>query len=208
MINYSQNDEQDRILNQFYNFKGTFLDIGSNDGITLSNSYALAQNGWKGVCVEASPKAWERLVKVHGWQSGNGIQLINVAVGSYDGDIELNESGELLGKGDVALVSSTRQDEVERWASLNMPFEKVTVPVVTFKTLRERMLYNHFDFLTIDIEGMEPEVVPQIDFTALGVRMAIIEWNGKNAELYDQFLLKSGLKLVHINAENRLYVKN
>ncbi len=89
-----------------------------------------------------------------------------------------------------------------------MPFEKVTVPVVTFKTLRERMLYNHFDFLTIDIEGMEPEVVPQIDFTALGVRMAIIEWNGNNAELYDQFLLKSGLKLVHINAENRLYVKN
>lgn len=139
---------------------------------------------------------------------GNGIQLINVAVGSYDGDIELNEFGELLGKGDVALVSSTRQDEVERWASLNMPFEKVTVPVVTFKTLLEGMLYNHFDFLTIDIEGMEPEVVPQIDFTALGVRMAIIEWNGNNAELYDQFLLKSGLKLVHINAENRLYVKN
>lgn len=207
MINYSQNDEQDRILNQFYNFKGTFLDIGSNDGITLSNSYALAQNGWKGVCVEASPKAWERLVKVHGWQSGNGIQLINVAVGSYDGDIELNESGELLGKGDVALVSSTRQDEVERWASLNMPFEKVTVPVVTFKTLLERMLYNHFDFLTIDIEGMEPEVVPQIDFTALGVRMAIIEWNGNNAELYDGLLLNHGLKLVHVNAENRIYAK-
>src|ERR1700678_3215631 len=93
---YSQNSEENFILDCFNGAKGHFLDIGANDGKTLSNSYALVERGWPGVCVEASPKAWDRLHKLHGWQNGNGIQLINVAVGSYDGEIELNESGELL----------------------------------------------------------------------------------------------------------------
>jgi|HubBroStandDraft_2_1064218.scaffolds.fasta_scaffold184489_2 FkbM family methyltransferase len=206
-MKYSQSNEQDFVLSYFEDQKGVFLDIGANDGQTLSNSFALVENNWVGVCVEASPKAFDRLLKLHGLQSGNGIQLINVAVGSYDGEIELNESGELLGMGDVSLVSSTRHDEMDRWASINMPYDKVTVPCVTFKTLLERSLYPYFDFLTIDIEGMEPEVVPQINFTELGVKMAIIEWNGKNAELYDGLLSDHGLNLIHTNFENRIYCR-
>lgn len=202
---HSQNDEEKFILEYFGDFKGHLLDIGANDGKTLSNSFALVEIGWAGSFVEASPKAYGRLRGLHGL--GGRLQIINVAVGSYDGEIELNESGELLGTGDVALVSSTRQDEVDRWVSLNMPFNKVTVPVVTFETLLERCLYGLFDFLTIDIEGMEPEVVPQINFTELGVKMAIIEWNGKNADLYDGLLFSHGLKLIHTNAENRIYTK-
>ena len=40
-MRYSQNNEQDIILQYFGNRKGFFLDIGANDGITLSNTYAL-----------------------------------------------------------------------------------------------------------------------------------------------------------------------
>lgn len=202
----SQNDEEKFILDYFGNFRGVLADIGANDGITLSNSYTLIESGWTGLLVEASPKAFERLIETHNIPDRE-VQLLNVAVGSYDGVIEFNESGQLLGTGDIALVSSTRQDEMDRWVSLNMPFEKMIVPVITFKTLLERSIYEQFDFLTIDIEGMEPEVVPQIDFSALGVRMAIIEWNGKNAELYDGLLSGHGLKLIHINGENRIYCK-
>ena len=39
-MNYSQNNEQNIILNYFKNYKGTLLDLGANDGITFSNSYA------------------------------------------------------------------------------------------------------------------------------------------------------------------------
>lgn len=205
-MSYSQNNEEQFILDYFQGFKGTLLDIGANDGRILSNSIALIERGWSGLLVEASPRAFERLQKEHP-NGDKEIQLLNVAVGSYDGDIQFNESGMLLGKGDVALVSSTRDDEIQRWTSLNMPFEKMTVPVVTFATLLQRSVHKWFDFLTIDIEGMEPEVVPQIDFTVLRIRMAIIEWNGKNADLYDGLLFSHGLKLIHINAENRIYVK-
>lgn len=206
-MSYSQNNEESIILYYFKEWNsGTLLDIGANDGETLSNSLALLERGWEGLLVEASPKAFERLAATH-TDPDRRVQLLNTAIGSYDGVIDFNESGGLLGTGDIALVSSTRQDEMDRWVSLNMPFEKMTVPVITFKTLLEKSAFTTFHFITIDIEGMEPEVVPQIDFTVLGTQMAIIEWNGKNAELYDGLLANHGLKLIHTNAENRIYTR-
>ena len=205
-MSYSQNNEEAFILDYFKNHIGVLLDIGSNDGKTLSNSLALIERGWGGLLIEASPKAFERLVHTHD-EPDRDVQLLNVAVGSKNGTVELNESGSLLGTGDVSLVSSTRQDEVDRWTSLNIPFEKITVPVIDFKTLMQRSVYRKFDFITIDIEGMEFEVVPQIDFSSLGVRMAIIEWNSKDGQFYDNILLEHGLKLVHYNAENRIYCR-
>src|ERR1700743_573350 len=104
---YSQNNEESIILEYFKGNKGFFLDLGANDGKTLSNSLALVERGWQGGGVEASPLACDRLEKLHGRRKDEvGVQVLNVAVGSYDGDIELNESGELLGTGDVSLVSS------------------------------------------------------------------------------------------------------
>ena len=49
---YSQNNEEEIILNFFKEKKGIFLDLGAYDGIGLSNTRALAEKGWKGVCVE------------------------------------------------------------------------------------------------------------------------------------------------------------
>lgn len=200
---YSQNNEQNFILHYFQELKGTFLDIGANDGITLSNTYALVKNGWGGTLVEASPSAYERLLKTH--NGNHELVLLNYAVGSHDGKIVLHESGELLGKGDIALVSSTREDEVKRWDSLNMPFKDVTVPVKTFKSMLEDTKYKKYDLVSIDIEGMEKEVVPQINFKELETKMAIIEWNGNDAEFYDNYMFQFDFILRHVNAENRIY---
>ena len=64
-MNYSQNNEQEIIINLFKGKRdGKFLDIGANNGVTLSNTFALANfYGWSGLLVEASPKAYQRLLK-------------------------------------------------------------------------------------------------------------------------------------------------
>lgn len=202
---YSQNNEEKLILEYFNGEKGAFWDIGANDGKTLSNTWAIRQIGWGGVLIEASPRAYERLID--NYKNLTGCFLYNFAIGSYDGEIVLHESGELLGVGDTSLVSSTREDETKRWKSLNMPFADVKVSCAKVDTFLSKCPIDKFDLLSIDIEGMEPEVVPQIDFTKLGIRMAIVEWNGKDADLYDGILFSHGLKLIHINAENRIYTK-
>ena len=55
---YKAEGEQDVYVDQvlFGERRGTFVDIGCNDGIHGSNTYFLAQvRGWQGVCVEADP---------------------------------------------------------------------------------------------------------------------------------------------------------
>jgi FkbM family methyltransferase len=42
---------------------GTFLDVGAGNGIDLSNSKALEELGWDGVCVECNPESYAEFVK-------------------------------------------------------------------------------------------------------------------------------------------------
>ena len=63
---YGQNLE-DSIMNdlivKFYGeeFIGSILEIGANDGITLSNSKFFRDRGWKGYLVEAAKTPYQKL---------------------------------------------------------------------------------------------------------------------------------------------------
>lgn len=200
---YSQNEEQYYVSSYFGQLMGCFLDLGCNDGVTLSNSYSLVHKGWSGVLVDGSPAVFQRLKENLG--PNPKLQLLNYLIGDHDGDVVLHESGELLGTGDISLVSSVKESEVHRWDSLAIPFKDVTVPMLTFESLMKKSKYKTFDFMTIDLEGCEIDVVPQINFEELGCRMCIIEWNGKAGEFYDKIMLDHGMKCIHVNGENRIY---
>lgn len=197
---YSQNNEEQIILDYFGDFVGTFADIGANDGVTLSNTRALMERGWKGVCVEPSPKAFARLRdNVKGFV---GIYAYPFLIGAHNGKETLNESGELLKTGDVGLVSTTKEDEMARFRSV-LSYEPVEVKCFRWKTFLNRVKYKSFDFISMDIEGMELEVLPQIDLSQ--TRMVCVEWNGKNKEKFTEIC--AGFRLIAENAENLIFAR-
>lgn len=205
---YSQNNEQEVILAYFgvhmdKDFKGTFLDIGANDGRTFSNTLALAEIGWRGALIEPSPKAFERLTMEY--LNRDGYELHNIALGGYDGMATLHESGSLVDDKDIALVSSLRPSELKRWESLNMKFEKVQVQQRTWKTFLENTMFGIFDFISIDIEGMELQLLNQINFKKVACKLICIEWNSKGFQLYDTKITRQGYKLIHKTPENLIY---
>jgi len=199
---HSQNNEEKIISDYFKGDKGTFLDLGANDGITLSNTWALAQSGWRGTLVEASPAAFKRLETNY---LGSADTIINSAIGSYNGEITLHESGEHLGKGDVSLLSTAKPDEMKRWPKES--FTEVTVPCINFSTMLGISKIKTFDFISMDIEGMELDVLPQMDLQALGCRMICVEYNGKEQQKYDAIITPQGYTLTHKNGENLIYSK-
>lgn len=212
MLNYSQNDEQERIVKYFGGSKnGTFIDIGANDGVTLSNTYALARHyGWTGLLIEASPKAYDKLLANYQEEifKDREVDLVNVAVGHYDSEkpVPFYEGGSHLGKGDVGLLSTLKEEELKRWKGQE-EFDLITVPMESISTILSRSRFQKFDLLSIDIEGMELEVLPTIPFVKMGVKMALVEWNGKNQLQYDKIMRSSGFRLIHKNGENLIYVK-
>jgi FkbM family methyltransferase len=199
-MRYSQNNEQDIILQYFGNRKGFFLDIGANDGITLSNTYALQLQEWKGVLIEPSEEAFNR-IKVR-----YGVQKFNVAIGTEDGHCTFHEMGNHLNAGDVSLLSTIKKTELKRWPGVE--FKERMTEVWTYKTLLKHSPLKFFDFISIDAEGVDYEILEQIDLKYTD--MVCIEHNS-NADLFQlikTYCNNAGLyKCLLNNLENVIWAR-
>jgi FkbM family methyltransferase len=201
-MNYSQNNEQDAILNYFGDFVGHFLDIGCNDCQTFSNTRALALKGWSGYFVDPSPKAIERCKELY-----NGHKNFKVypwAISAHNGKAILQDSGPLCSAADIGLVSTFHQHEKERFQR-TVTYEPIEVKTFKWKTAINRWKVREFDFISMDCEGDELNILPDMDLTK--TRCLCIEWNGK-LELktaYEKYL--DGFKVIYTSGENLIYAR-
>lgn len=199
---YSQNKEEEVILKYFEGKAGTFIDIGANDGITFSNTRALAERGWKGVLVEPSPKAFD-ILKMR-YEGHKGFYIYPFAIGSHNGKAMLQESGPLCSANDVGLVSTFHSHEMDRFKRI-VKYEPVEVKVFKWKTFLNRLTIKEFDFISADVEGNELDILPDMDLSK--TQMICLEWNRK-PELkieYEKYL--EGFKLIYTSAENLIYAR-
>lgn len=201
-MNYSQNNEQQIILDYFKGQTGTFVSIGENDGITFSNVRALAERGWLGVMIEPDPEAFSRLEKLY--LEYKGLYTYNYAIGDHNGKKILQKSSSLLKKGDTGLVSTFNASEMERFKSA-VSYTPVEVQYYTWKTALNRWSIQKFDMISCDIEGDELKVLPDIDLTH--TKLICIEHNGRNylKLAYEKYL--DGFKLIYTSPENLIYVR-
>lgn len=205
MKDYSQNGEQRIIMEHFGAIMGTFADFGANDGVKFSNTHALALLGWEGVCVDASPAAFARLVKTY--EGNPKIECHNVAMCDGNGLSILHESGEHVGDGDTALLSTVIPSEMERWVTTNTKFIPTTVECVTFWEFLHRTEHRKFDLISIDIEGLDLEVLQQIDLTEVGCKMLIIEVNDRDTTPYVTYCAEHGMRSATRTPENLIFIR-
>lgn len=204
MKSYSQNNEQKHILEFFNGKKGTLLSIGENDGQTYSNAYALIQLGWCASLVEPSKKVFEKLQELH--KENELVACLNFAIGNEDSVVEFWESdAHFIDKSDFSLLSSLKREETEKWKTVN--FEAKEVPVFKYKSVFDSDKI-FFDFITIDAEGMDIDILKQIDLS--NTQLLCIEWNSKN-EIKEEILeytSKFGMnKIIYQSGENLLIAR-
>jgi FkbM family methyltransferase len=199
MEKYSQNDEQRYILEYFKNPKEVFfLDIGAFDGRVLSNTHALALLGASGVCVEPSPSVFPYLQKLY--RDNTRIKLYDFAIAEEDGEMDFFDSN-----GDA--LSTLCKEDIAAWEKYGHKFTKTTVKVKTIKNLLALSGITKVDFLTIDAEGYDFQILKQIDLTSLGVKMICIECPHEKRNPVKQYLGERGYKVIYHNSENILTIK-
>lgn len=203
MKDWSQNGEQQIILDYFGKETGIFLSLGENDGQTLSNVRALSEKGWAGVCVEPSPAAYRKLKAVY--DKDEYTQCINVAVSDFVGRSQLYESGSHLKTGDVGLLSTLSPEELKRWNNTE-EFTPVMVDVIDVPELLKRSFYTSFDFISIDCEGSDLIILMQLPLAETKTKMVCVETNSVDVEKYDNVMIPQGFRVLHNNFENRIYV--
>lgn len=199
---YTQNKEEEVILEYFKDYVGTFISLGENDGVTFSNVRALAERGWTGVMIEPDPEAFARLEQLY--KGHKGLYTYNYAISNRNGKGFLQKSSSLLGNGDTGLVSTFNASEMKRFHGA-VKYDPTEVQIYTWATARNRWSIRTFDFISIDIEGDELRVLPSIDLTE--TKMICIEFNGREdlKKEYENYL--QGFKLIYTSSENLIYAR-
>jgi FkbM family methyltransferase len=205
---YTQNNEEQIFLDYFKNDNPAdlcLLDIGANDGKTFSNSLRLIENGWSAILLEPSPKAFQKLSNLH--NSNLKVTCYPLAISNTNGKVILRESSSLITQDDIALVSSLKQEETFKWMQSNVRFQEVEVMSMDFPSFYDVCPKKKFDLISIDVEGFDYDVLSQIDLNLVGCKCLCVEFNGKNKDIFVNYVQKFGLKLISENPENLIFVK-
>ena len=138
---------------------GVFLDVGSGHGQIGSNTKALEDRGWSGICVDPFPTAME----------GRDCQMIKEVISSEAGKKVLFHTHD--GLGGIA-------DTLGKWKDEASKAPAVELVTVTLAEVLERAKAPAFiHFLSLDIEGAELDALRGIPFDKYRFGAMAIEHN-------------------------------
>lgn len=204
---YSQSG-QDRYANEtFFHDKkgGVFVDIGAYDGIHISNTYFFEEElGWTGVCIEPIPEIFEKLLAnrrcacVQGCISDEAGEKTFLRVSGYPEML----SG-LTEKYDPAHLVRIQEDILRYGGAC----EEMTVPCFSFNQLMEKHGISHIDFLSVDTEGGEFDILSSIDYEKYSIDVITVEDNYSDPR-FVPLLESKGYRLDSLHPPDLFFVRD
>jgi len=167
---HSQKGEEAVILKcvEKYEGPGRFLDIGAADGVTFSNTRALAEMGWTG-----SPHHFQRLREVY--PEGSGVDLAFACIGLERRLVRFWDTPDF--------VSTTEEENLEKWGR-----DKFTPIYVATTTPHELRLAfpGEFQVVSIDTEGTSTDLFFAFFDMDWHVWVYVVEHDGRNVEIAER----------------------
>jgi len=207
---YSQ-DNQDKYLEQniFKGYKnGTYIDVGAHDGVSINNTlYFEKTHNWTGINIEPIEKVFAELVI----NRPHNIN-INCAVCNNDGETEF-----LCNEGYTEMISGIRDTfdsrHLERLLKENIQMGSTT-KVIKVKTKKLETIFDenrvsHVNYLSIDVEGAEFEVIKSINFDKVFIDIIGFENNYNETSIpIVKYLEKKGFVVIHASLDIFMINKN
>lgn len=205
-LKFSENHQDFFVLEKCgYKQNGYFVDIGAADGITGSNTFLLEKfYKWNGICVDPNPVFLQSLYNCR----DNFVSTL--AVYSETGSIVpfkfLCDSNEFYGWNFRSGITK----HLTPTAELN--FQEINVLTVSLNDLLK--LYNaptDIDYISIDTEGSEFEILKTFDFEKYNVKCFTIEHSNEQDQR-DIWNLLTSKGYTHVNdrdtKDEEWYFKN
>lgn len=155
---------------------GFYVDVGAHDGVSLNNTlYFEKNNNWRGINIEPIKDVFDTLVK----NRPDDVN-INCAVCNRDGeaDFYLNEGYTEMLSG---IIENYDARHLERLMNENTE-KSATTQIVKVNTKRLETIFDeqgvsHINYLSIDVEGAEFEVLKSINFDKVFIDLIGFENN-------------------------------
>lgn len=195
MISWAQQGEDVVLARAFAGqTTGFYVDIGAFDPQVMSVTKHFYDSGWSGINIEPYPPKFEELQRAR-------PRDINLQVGLADTDGTRTLYVDPDRPGDATMVDA----EAGRFP------RQVTVPVTTLASVLEEHAGDRtIDFLKIDVEGYEREVIVGNDWSRWRPRALVVEATRPRSpeeshERWEPLLLDAGYELALFDGLNRFY---
>jgi FkbM family methyltransferase len=196
MVSYAQNREDVLLARLFPGAgPGFYIDVGANDPVTHSVTKHFYEKGWRGINLDPHPACFARLQQ-------DRPRDLNLQAGVSDRDgtlafFEAEESG----------WSTFSTLQAANLRSSGMRLVERSVPVLTLAAVCERHVPpgQAIDFLKVDAESHEREVLAGADWSRWRPRAVLVEANG--FEAWEPILLAAGYLFAAHDGVNRFYVR-
>jgi len=191
-MSYSQCGQDSFVLEYFgKNYKGFFIDIGANDGVTYSNTKLLEDNNWKGICIEPLIDTFNKLSK-----NRNSINL-NIGLDIENGEkefMQIEGYSEML-SGIVENYDPKHINRIENEIKTKGGNKKI-VKIIT-KRFSDIINEKEIDYVSIDVEGSEFNILQGIDFNKHNIKIFGIENNYKETfKIIEEFLISKNYSIL------------
>jgi len=146
-----------------------FVEVGMIDGKRFSNTYALEQRGWTGLCVEAHPD-YVGMVRTNRPRS----TVIHAAASDHSGGTLTFHADP---RGDLSTAAEPDEAALQRdFGDWFQGFEQIEVPVRTLDDmLTEANAPVGMELVSVDVEGYELPVLRGLDLAHWQPRLLLLE---------------------------------
>lgn len=134
----------------------TYIDIGAHDASNLSNTYLFYLKGSAGICIEPNPYLLEKFKKKR-----KRDLCLNVGIGAStakEAPFYVMSSSTL---------SSFSKEEATRLVDRchEKIVEVLNLPLISFNEVVKTYLQGKLNLVSLDVEGMDLEILKSIDFS-------------------------------------------
>jgi len=200
---YSQYGDDLFILNTFKTLginKPSYIDVGCHHPYLMSNTAILYSHGCRGINIDANPELIDNFIK----ERPEDINL-NVGVSGKAGTLKfhiLNSPGK----------SSFSMNQVEHYIK-NMPEIEITktidVPAMPLMEIVNEYLDGKWpDFLDVDAEGLDFDILNNCDFSDDGPSLICVECYGEDVKKMNTMMTGRGYDVYCRLVANQFYLRN
>jgi FkbM family methyltransferase len=149
---------------------GFFVEFGATDGVLLSNTYLLEKEfGWQGICAEPNPTLYEQL------KSNRHCVVSNACIAGQSGETVEFIFADAFGGMARHAFSDEHAERRHAYAAAKGVGQLLTISLDDF--LRSHKAPLDIDYISIDTEGSELEILSSFPFDQWNVRLFTIEHN-------------------------------
>jgi FkbM family methyltransferase len=165
---------------------GFFLDVGSGDGTFISNTKALEQKGWTGICIDPFPRNMQ----------DRTCQIFKEVVFSEAGEQVKFWAADDWG----GIIDETRpKDKMQKYTAPTVEFTTVTLGDILERAKAPRFIH----YVSLDIEGGELDALKGFPFDKYKIGALTVEHNFKEPKRSEIKALMESHSYKHVHTSDR-----